>query len=123
MRIALDLGASRPVWEQVSEAIAARIRRGSVAPGERLPTVRALAADLALAPNTVAKAYRRLEADGLIQGRGRNGTFVTERLPDRFDDRERRLSEAARAFVRRSAQLGFGDAEMARALRRALRER
>lgn len=122
MRIALDLHATRPVSEQVFDAIATRVRRGSLAPGERLPTVRALAAELGIAPNTVAKAYRQLEADGLIEGRGRLGTFVTEGLALRADDGQRRLTEAARAFVRRSRQLGFGDAEMVRALRRALRE-
>ena len=104
-------------------AIEARIRRGSLAPGERLPTVRALASELGLAANTVAKAYRRLEEDGLIEGRGRSGTYVAESLPGRVPDRERRLAEAADAFVRRGAQLGFGEAEMVRAFRRAVRER
>ena len=123
MRIALDRSSPEPLWEQLSTAIAERIRRGSLAPGTRLPTVRVLAGDLELAPNTVAKAYRALEDKGLIVGRGRRGTFVTDRLPKRFTGRERRLDDAADAFVRRGKQLGFSDDDIRRALSRTLRER
>ena len=123
MRIRLDQSSTEPLSEQLSAAIADRIRRGSLAPGSRLPTVRALAEDLELAPNTVAKAYRALEDQGLIVGRGRRWTFVTDRLPKRFTDRELRLGDAADAFVRRGRQLGFGDDDIRRALRRTLRER
>jgi DNA-binding transcriptional regulator YhcF (GntR family) len=107
--------------ERLADAIAGRIRRGSLAPGARLPTVRALADQLDLAPNTIAKAYRRLEEEGLVEGHGRRGTFVASRLPARLPDRERRLAEAAEAFVKRGAQLGFGQADVRRALGRALR--
>jgi DNA-binding transcriptional regulator YhcF (GntR family) len=121
VRIRLDERSSRPLSDQLATALAERIQRGSLAPGSRLPTVRALAEDLDLAANTVAKAYRTLEDSGLIEGRGRQGTFVTDRLPNRVPDRERRLDHAADAFVRRGAQLGFGDEDMQRALNRALR--
>lgn len=123
MRIALDQNSAEPLSDQLSAALVRRIRRGSLAPGTRLPTVRALAEDLELAPNTVAKAYRALEGEGLIETRGRRGTFVTDRLPAGVPDRERRLAEAAAAFVRRGGQLGFGDAGIKRAVDRALRER
>ena len=123
MRITLDRSSSQPLSEQLSWAIAERIRRGSIAPGTRLPTVRALAGDLELAPNTVAKAYRSLEHQGLIVGRGRRGTFVTDRLPKRLTGREHRLGEAADAFVRRGQKLGFGADDIRRALSRTLRER
>ena len=123
MRITLDPSSPEPLSEQLAAAIAERIRRGSLAPGARLPTVRALAEDLRLAANTVAKAYRALEESGLMQGRGRQGTFVTERLPERLPERERRLAEAADAFARRGSQLGFGAGELRRALDRALRDR
>lgn len=123
MRITLDQSSPEPLSEQLSAAIADRIRRGSLAPGARLPTVRALAEDLGLAANTVAKAYRALEEAGLVQGRGRRGTFVAERLPERLPDRERRLAEAADAFARRGSQLGFGAVELRRALDRAVRGR
>ena len=123
VRITLDPSSPEPLSEQLSAAIADRIRRGSLVAGSRLPTVRALAEDLGLAANTVAKAYRALEDAGLVQGRGRQGTFVSERLPARLPDRERRLAEAADAFARRGSQLGFGAGELRRALDRALRGR
>ena len=123
VRVTLDPSSPEPLSEQLSGAIADRIRRASLAAGSRLPTVRALAEDLGLAANTVAKAYRALEEAGLVQGRGRQGTFVAERLPDRLPDRERRLAEAADAFARRGLQLGFGAGELRRALDRALRGR
>ncbi|HEY8115909.1 MAG TPA: GntR family transcriptional regulator [Actinomycetota bacterium] len=123
MRVTMDRSSPEPLWEQLSTVIAERIRRGSLAPGTRLPPVRALAGDLELAPNTVAKAYRALEDQGLIVGRGRRGTFVTDRLPKRLTGRELRLGEAADAFVRRGRQLGFGDDDIRRALIRTLRER
>jgi len=120
VRISLDEGSAEPIWEQLSTALAERIHRGSLAPGSRLPTVRALAEDLGLAPNTVAKAYRALADAGLIEGRGRTGTFVADRLPARLPDRERRLAEAADAFVRRGGQLGFDRRDIRRALDRSL---
>jgi DNA-binding transcriptional regulator YhcF (GntR family) len=123
VRIALDRSSPEPLSEQLSAAIAERIRRGSLAPGTRLPTIRALAGDLELAPNTVAKAYRALEDQGLIVGRGRRGTFVTDRLPKRLTDRQLRLGHAADAFVRRGKQLGLGDDDIRLALSRSLRER
>jgi len=123
VRIVLDQNSAEPLSDQLSAALARRIHRGSLAPGFRLPTVRALAEELGLAPNTVAKAYRALERDRLIETRGRRGTFVRDRLPTRVPDRERRLEEAADAFVRRGGQLGFGDASIRRALNRALGDR
>lgn len=75
--LSVDRTASTPAAEQVVAQIAGRVADGRLARGERLPTVRALAADLSLAPNTVAKAYRTLEADGVVTTEGRRGTFVT----------------------------------------------
>jgi DNA-binding transcriptional regulator YhcF (GntR family) len=122
VRIALGDDDGSATSDRLARAIEGRIHRGSIGPGARLPTVRALADQLDLATNTVAKAYRKLEEGGLIEGRGRRGTFVAERLPPRVPDRERRLAEAAEAFVRRGAQLGFAEAELRGALGRALRD-
>jgi DNA-binding transcriptional regulator YhcF (GntR family) len=122
VRITLGDDDGSAASDRLARAIEGRIHRGSIGPGARLPTIRALADQLDLAPNTVAKAYRRLEEDGLIEGRGRRGTFVAERLPPPLPDRERRLAEAAEAFVRRGAQLGFAEAELRGALGRALRD-
>lgn len=95
------------------------IERGTLLPGVRLPTVRALAEQLDLAPNTVARAYRELEQDGWLEGRGRAGTFVADRLPNPPDDAEQALARAADIYARRAAQLGFDRAAAIRALRGA----
>lgn len=68
-----------PPYRQVRRAIAAGIASGEIAVGEKLPSVRALAAQLGLAANTAAKVYKELEEAGLVQTRGRNGTVVTGR--------------------------------------------
>lgn len=72
----LDPGSTVPPYEQLRSTVAGQVADGTLVAGTRLPTVRALAADLGLAVNTVAKAYRALEADGVIETRGRAGTFV-----------------------------------------------
>ena len=72
----LDYGAAVPPYEQLRSSVAGQVADGTLVAGTRLPTVRALAADLGLAANTVAKAYRALETDGVIETRGRAGTFV-----------------------------------------------
>lgn len=72
----LDPEAAVPPYEQLRSAVAGQVAAGTLPAGTRLPTVRALAADLGLAANTVAKAYRALESDGVIETRGRAGTFV-----------------------------------------------
>ncbi|HET7235193.1 MAG TPA: GntR family transcriptional regulator [Actinomycetota bacterium] len=123
MRIRIDPSSREPASTQMAGAIRAAVERGTLKPAERLPPVRELAAELGLAPNTVAKAYRVLESEGLLEGRGRHGTFVAERLPGRVPRAESRLDEAADAFVRRSRQLGFGAAGARDALERALRRR
>lgn len=106
-----------PPYEQLRDGIERRIERGALAPGDRIPPVRACAEELGLAPNTVARAYRALEDAGWLVGRGRAGTFVAERPP--LMDTQDALALAAEAYLRRAAQLGF-DAEAAR---RALRTR
>ena len=69
VRITLNERSPYSLSEQLAAALAERIGRGSLAPGSRLPTVRALAHELELAPNTVAKAYRSLEEAGLVRAR------------------------------------------------------
>lgn len=68
-----------PPYEQLRNQIRGQVERGELAPGHRLPPVRRLAADLGLATNTVARAYRELEHAGAVVARGARGTFVRER--------------------------------------------
>lgn len=76
LRIVVDLEAAEPPFEQVRAQLAGLITTGRLLPGDRLPTVRALAADLGLAANTVARAFKELEAAGLVETRRRAGTVV-----------------------------------------------
>jgi DNA-binding transcriptional regulator YhcF (GntR family) len=102
--IPLDPGASEPPYEQLRRQIAARAASGELPAGTRLPTVRALAADLGLAVNTVAKTYRALEADGVVITEGRRGTFVAPAdAAGRAD-----AGEAAAAYVAVARRLGLG---------------
>ncbi|ALV45058.1 hypothetical protein MB46_05595 [Arthrobacter alpinus] len=73
----VDPRSAVPPFEQIRVQVLALIQHGDLEPGTRLPTVRKLAADLALAPNTVARAYRELELNGAVESRGRHGTFVS----------------------------------------------
>jgi DNA-binding transcriptional regulator YhcF (GntR family) len=105
-----------PPYAQLRDGIRRQIQRGALLPGDRLPTVRACAHDLGLAPNTVARAYRALEADSWLVGRGRAGTFVADAIPAPPSDAEAALTEAAEVYLRRAAQLGFSRADAIRAL-------
>ncbi|WP_353354815.1 GntR family transcriptional regulator [Intrasporangium sp. DVR] len=76
VKLTVDLDSAEPPFEQVRAQLAALIATGRLLPGDRLPTVRALAADLGLAANTVARAFKELEAAGLVETRRRAGTLV-----------------------------------------------
>lgn len=119
VRIGLDPSAREPLSAQLRSALASRVVSGRLMPGERLPTIRGLAVELGIAPNTVARAYRDLEAEGLVVGRGRRGTFVVDRLPGPKRGRDARLAEAAEAYVRRARQLGFSREKALGAVRRS----
>ena len=114
MRLLVDPASGVPPFEQVRDGIRSQVDGGVLEPGFRLPTVRALAADLDLAANTVARAYKELEALGVVETRGRAGTFVTGRGV------ERSLREAAASYAATVRTLGVSDAEALEAVRRAL---
>lgn len=99
----IDVDPSSPVapYEQVRASVTALVHSGALPPHTRLPAVRRLAVDLGLAANTVARAYRELEAAGVVETRGRLGTFVVEAADGPDEARE-----AARAFARRMRELG-----------------
>lgn len=76
-QLEVDLSSAVPPYEQIRAQVAGHVAAGALLAGDRLPTVRALAADLGIAPGTVARAYRTLEAEGVVVGRRRLGTVVT----------------------------------------------
>ena len=116
MMISVDPGAAKPPYEQVKDQVEQLIRRGELAQGTRLPTVRQLAGDLGLAVNTVARAYKELEADRLVETRGRNGTFVLASR-SQVDDEETRA--AATVLARAARRAGLSIAEATEVLRKA----
>ncbi|CAN5161039.1 GntR family transcriptional regulator [soil metagenome] len=99
----IDVDTAEPPFAQLRRQVVEGARDGSLAAGARLPTVRALAEHLDLAPNTVAKAYRELEAAGVIETRGRSGSFVSLSR----DAGEHALQEAAATYAARSRALGI----------------
>ncbi|MEU4478494.1 GntR family transcriptional regulator [Micromonospora sp. NPDC023966] len=101
-RIRIDQDSAVPPYEQVRGQLAGMIGDGRLAVGTRLPAVRQLAADLGLAVNTVARAYRELESAGLVETRGRHGTVVA---PGR-DDATDRLHRAAAEYAAEALRLG-----------------
>ncbi|MGS0685398.1 GntR family transcriptional regulator [Nakamurella sp. GG22] len=116
MTVVVDPASGVPPYEQVRSQLARQINQRSLAVGTKLPTVRALAADLGLAVNTVARSYRELEAAQLIETRGRAGTFVASN-----GDRSRSEAAAAAAeFVRAVDSIGIDRTEALAIVRAAL---
>ncbi|CUR55711.1 putative transcriptional regulator [metagenome] len=112
--ITIDPSVPEPPYEQIRAQIVDQVDRGELQPGDRLPTVRALATELGIAANTAARAYRELEQRGVIQTRGRAGTFVSG---DRTD---RAAKEAAAAYVDRVTTLGLTSHDALELVRRHL---
>ncbi len=102
MDITVDHDSATPPYEQVRLRIADLAASGTLTAGEKLPPVRALATELGLAANTVARAYRELEAAGLVETRGRLGTVVTARAAGT----SRRAQQAATAYADQVRALG-----------------
>ncbi|WP_457457360.1 GntR family transcriptional regulator [Streptomyces sp. TE5632] len=117
MTLKIHIDDSAPPYEQVRARISEQARSGALPVGYRLPTVRGLAETLGLAANTVAKAYRALEADGVIETRGRNGTFVAAA----GSAAERETASAAQAYAERVRRLGLSEEAALAAARDALR--
>ncbi len=114
VHLVLDPHSGVPPFEQVRDLIRGQVDDGTLVPGHRLPPVRSLAASLDLAPNTVARAYKELEAAGVVETRGRAGTFVAGRGV------ERAVREAAATYVAEARAVGLSDDEALAAVRRAL---
>ena len=112
--LVIDPNSGTPPYEQVRDGIRDRVDSGVLAPGFRLPPVRALATTLDLAPNTVARAYKELELLGVVETRGRAGTFVAGR------GAERAARSAASSYVATARTLGLTDDEIVEHVRRAL---
>ncbi|MCY4435621.1 MAG: GntR family transcriptional regulator [bacterium] len=97
-----------PPYEQLRAQLRLMVSSGQLKPRERLSPIRSLAGELGLAPGTVARAYRELEWEGIVEGRGRAGTFVVNEPPVAFSVVERQLADAAEVFAAEADRLGAG---------------
>lgn len=109
-----DADADASPFEQLRAQLARRVASGELTPGTRLPTVRALAEQLGLAAGTVARAYRELEADGVVVTEGRRGTFVASAAPP-----PAAADAAAATYAATARRLGLALPEAQRLLERA----
>ncbi|WP_029107998.1 GntR family transcriptional regulator [Mycobacterium sp. URHD0025] len=109
--VLVDPSADKPLFDQLRIQIIDGIRQGRLMPGTRLPTVRELAGKVGLAVNTVARAYRELESAGVVETRGRYGTFVA-----RADPADAAMAAAAHSFAEAARALGIGKTDAMRYL-------
>lgn len=117
MDFVVDPASSTPPFEQLRASLAVRIESGLLAEGTKLPPVRRMAEDLGLAANTVARAYKELEASGHVVTRGRNGTVVA---PGQVHTADPRASRAADTYLAAMAVLGYDDEAAIGYLRRTI---
>ena len=120
-QLALDLHSGVPVYRQLIDQVRGGIASGSLIAGDQLPTVRQLAVDLAINPNTVMRAYRELELGGLLETHQGTGTFISDKKPEKKSaERERQLGQMAGEFAARAGAAGFTLEEVIDRLRELL---
>jgi GntR family transcriptional regulator len=104
----LDLHSGVPVYRQIIDQVTGGMASGALAGGHQLPTVRQLAVDLSINPNTVIRAYRELEIRGVLETQQGTGTFISHKKIQRDDaERQRRLGQLAGECVARAGAAGF----------------
>jgi GntR family transcriptional regulator len=119
-RFLLDLHSGVPVYRQIVDQVRGAVATGSLSPGDQLPTVRQLAVDLEINPNTVVRAYRELEYDGLLETHQGTGTFISDQKPQRpAQQRQRQLEQIASDAIARAGAAGFTIRELIDQLRLA----
>lgn len=121
--VRLEARSPIPPFEQIRAQVTLLVATGRLRPGARLPTIRSLAGRLSVANGTVARAYRELERNGIVEGRGRGGTFVVDEPPVAYAvvERQERLDAAAERFALEVGALDVGAADAIEAVTAALR--
>ncbi len=121
IELRIDPRSGLPVYRQITRQVRDALRLGMLLPGDRMPTVRELVATLAINPNTVMKAYRELDREGLIGGRPGQGTFVLKALngssPDDLDE----MRASLELWLGRAKELGMDDESIGALIATALR--
>lgn len=117
-RFRLDAETGIPVYRQIMDQITAGIAAGNLGPGDQLPTVRQLAVDLSVNPNTVIRAYRELEIRGVLDTQQGSGTFISQKDMMRDElERGRLLDQFVADVLARAGGAGFSAAEVVHRLR------
>ena len=119
----LNLESGVPVYRQIMDQVRAGMASGTLAAGDQLPTVRQLAVDLAINPNTVARSYRELELSGLLETHQGTGSFISVQKIKRADaERERQLAQIVGECVSRAGAMGFTVDDVVDQLRKSTSE-
>ncbi len=108
LQISIDIKSGVPFYRQIIDQVKAAIATETIAAGDRLPTVRQLAVDLSINPNTVSRAYTELELTGLVETQMGSGTYVGNRPVEQNDvERRRVLDQLCQEFLSRASTHGF----------------
>jgi GntR family transcriptional regulator len=123
VQILIDNKSGVPFYRQIIEQVKFAIARGYIGAGDRLPTVRQLAVDLSINPNTVIRAYREMEIEGVLDTQQGSGTFVGHRRPD-IDrlERQRMLDQILTDMLARASSYGLTLDEVLEGLRQQKEE-
>jgi GntR family transcriptional regulator len=122
-RLRLDLQSGVPVYRQIIDQVRGGIASGVLAVGDQLPTVRQLAVDLAINPNTVARAYRELELGGLLETHQGTGSFISaQKLRGGGAERQRQLAQIVGECMARAGAAGFTVEDLIDQLHELVRE-
>src|ERR1700690_4641627 len=114
----LDAHSGVPVYRQLIDQVQGALAAGRLKAGDQLPTIRQVAVDLAINPNTVSRAYREMEIRGLLDTQQGTGTFIADRkIEHSKEDRERMLGQLVGEFVSRAGAAGFTLKQLMKALR------
>ena len=109
----LDLHSGVPVYRQIIDQVLAGLASGALSGGDQLPTVRQVAVDLSINPNTVVRAYRELEIRGILETQQGTGTFITHKKVKQDEvEKQRRLTQIVTEFVARAGSAGFSVADL-----------
>jgi GntR family transcriptional regulator len=113
VRFALDVQSGVPLYRQIIQQIEYAILSGRMVTGDRLPTIRQLAVDLKINPNTIAKAYNELEIRGIVETQVGSGTYISDKKPNADDGKNKKIREVVGRFVQEMSDLGVGESEIA----------
>jgi GntR family transcriptional regulator len=113
MFLRLEPSSGVPITRQIADQVRAHCAAGTLSPGDRLPSVRQLAQQLAINQNTVLRVYERLTGEGLLERRHGDGTYIADRLPPgRLKAQRELLRQEAERLVHRAADLGVEVSEL-----------